>query len=42
MGSIMAYGYGYGHGLELWLRAIALAEVYGLGKWVQLRALGIA
>ena len=26
----------------MWLRAIAMAEVYGLGQWVHLRAIGTA
>ena len=32
-------GYGYGYWLEVWLRAIAMAEVYVLGQWVQLRGM---
>ena len=31
----MLWGYGYGNGLELWLRVIAMAEVYGLGLWLK-------
>ena len=46
MDMALAWGYGYGNvvGVQLclWFRAIALAEAYGVGIWVQLRAMVIA
>ena len=42
----LAWGYGCGNvvGVQLclWLRAIALAEAYGIRIWVQLRAMAMA
>ena len=46
MDMALARGYGCGNvvgvRLCLWLRAIALAESYGVGIWVQLRAMSMA
>ena len=46
MDMALAWGYGYGNvvgaRLCVWLRAISLAESYGVGIWVQLRAMAMA
>ena len=46
MGIALAWVYSYGNvvgvRLCLWLRAIALAEAYGIRIWVQLRAMAMA
>ena len=46
MGIALAWVYGYGNvvwvRLCLWLSAIALDEAYGVGIWVQLRAMAVA
>ena len=45
MDMALAWDYGYGNvvgvRLCLWLRAIALAEAYGVGIWVELRAMAM-